>query len=92
VEIDVVEETWISVATYPDRVSAEAVLELLAKENVAGYIASNDYIPGLGSNFSVLVPNHLQDRANRILAQSRVSESELTLLATGKLADSPGEK
>jgi hypothetical protein len=81
------EENWVSVATYPDRPSAEAILEILGKEDVAGYIASNDYIPGLGSNFSVLVPPQLEDKSRRLLEHSAVSESELTFLATGQRPD-----
>jgi hypothetical protein len=51
------DDTWSSVATYSDRISAEAVLGALAAAKLAGYIASNEHIPGLGSEFSVLVLN-----------------------------------
>jgi hypothetical protein len=69
-EPSVPNETWTSVATYTERVLAEAALERLMAENIASYIASDGYIPGLGSNFSVLVPRHLQGKANEILQGS----------------------
>jgi hypothetical protein len=78
-------DNWTNVATYSDRISAEAVLGLLEAENVPGYIASNEDIPGLGSEFSVLVPNQWRSRALEVLRQSQVPEAELTFLATGKV-------
>jgi hypothetical protein len=86
------EDTWSSVATYSDRISAEAILALLAAENISGYIASNEHIPGLGSEFSVLVPSQWRSRAMAVLEQSHVPEKELALLATGELPETPKEK
>jgi hypothetical protein len=66
--------------------SAEVALGLLTGEGLPGYIASDEHVPGIGTNFSVRVPTHLRHRAERILAQTAVSESELIYLATGELS------
>lgn len=73
--------TWVGVDSFPDRVSAEALVGLLAGEGVPAYIASDEPIPGLARNFSVLVPPDLIHRAHWILKQAPISESELTQLA-----------
>lgn len=75
------DDTWSSIVTYHDRASAEAIHGLLAAEKVPCYIASDEHVPGLGSNFAVRVPRYLSHRAQWILAQMRVSEEELTALA-----------
>jgi hypothetical protein len=74
---------WISVATYSDRASAEAILGLLTGEGVPAYIKSDEYVPGLGLNFSVSVPPDLARRAQWLLQRSDVTEAELARLATG---------
>ncbi len=73
--------SWPSVADYPDRLSAEAILGLLTGAGVPCYIASNEFVPGLGSAFSVRVPAHLARQARWLLEQSRVPDAELTELA-----------
>ena len=83
----IVRHPWARVAAYSDRISAEAILGLLAEEGLPSYIGSNEYVPGLGSHFAVFVPADLLRRAQWILEQARVSEEELTYLATGKLSD-----
>jgi hypothetical protein len=80
-------QTWASVADYSDRISAEAALSLLMADGVPAYIASNDYVPGLGSDFAVLVPADSLHRARWILQALPLSERELTYLATGELTD-----
>jgi hypothetical protein len=42
-------------------------------------------VPGLGTEFSVLVHTNQLHRAEWIRKQSQVSEQELTYLATGEL-------
>ena len=79
--------TWASAANYPDRISAEAALSLLVDDGVPAYIASNDYVPGLGSDFAVLVPTDSLQRAHRVLQVLPLSDRELTYLATGELID-----
>ena len=75
------DDTWTSVADYPDRISAEAIVGLLNGASVPCYIASNEFVPGLGSAFSVRVPAQCRRQAQWLLEQSRVSDSELTELA-----------
>jgi hypothetical protein len=84
--------TWIGVDAYPDRFSAEAIVGLLASEGVPAYIAADEPIPGLGRNFSVLVPPELVQRALRILKQAPVGENELMYLATGELPGPTGDE
>ena len=83
--------TWVGVDSFPDRFSAEALVGLLAGEGVPAYIASDEPIPGLARNFSVLVPPDLLHRAHWILKQAPVSETELTDLAIGD-SSSPTDK
>jgi hypothetical protein len=73
--------SWPSVADYPDRLSAEAIVGLLRSAGVTCYISSNEHVPGLGSAFAVRVPAPLAREARWLLEQSRVSDSELTELA-----------
>jgi hypothetical protein len=78
---------WVSVATYSDKISAEAVLGLLTGEGLPAYIKSDEHVPGLGSNFSVFVPPDRVRQAQRLFEQGQVSEKELTDLATGVKPD-----
>jgi hypothetical protein len=80
---------WSVVARFGDRIAAQALFGLLESENLACYFASNEAVPGLGSEFAILVPTELLARAQRIREQSQVSEEELTFLATGELLDAP---
>lgn len=82
---------WGEVATYPDRISAELVLGLLAQGGVPGRIVSDEHLPGLGLFFSVVVPAELLHHAQSLLSEPQVSESELTDLATKKLPDGANE-
>lgn len=82
---------WSEVVTYPDRISAEVVLGLLAQGGVPGRIVSDEHLPGLGLFFSVVVPAELLHRARWLLSEAQVSESELTDLAMKELPDGPNE-
>ena len=84
-------QNWINVATYSDRLSAEAVLVVLSGEGVPAYIRSDEHVPGLGSNFSVSVPSELERRARWLLQGEPVSENELTSLAMDASSDQPGK-
>jgi Putative prokaryotic signal transducing protein len=79
--------SWISVAIFSDKISAEAILALLTGQGLPAYIKSDEHVPGLGSNFSVFVPPDRVRQAQRILEQGQVSEAELTELATGVKPD-----
>jgi hypothetical protein len=81
-------EGWSVVATFGDRISAQALVGLLESETLPCYLASNAAVPGLGTEFAVLVPSDLLRKAQRTVEQARVSEQELTYLATG---ESPSE-
>ena len=76
---------WVSVDSFADRFSAEALVGLLAGEGVPACVASGEPIPGLARDFSVLVPPQLLHRARWILNQEPVSEDELSKLAIGPL-------
>jgi hypothetical protein len=77
---------WCAVATFPNRPTAEAIAGLLAAENMPHRIVSNDDLPGLGFNFSVCVPSALEHRARWFLDRVKISDGELSYLATGKLS------
>lgn len=79
---------WGIVATFGDRISAQALVGLLDSEKLPCRLISNEPLPGLGTQFAVLVPQELLRQATRIREAAQVSEQELTFLATGEL---PGE-
>jgi len=74
-------EGWSVVATFGDRISAQALVGLLESEKLPCYLASNAAVPGLGTEFAVLVPAEFLRKAQRTVEQARVSEQELTDLA-----------
>jgi hypothetical protein len=75
---------WSILATFGDRISAQALVGLLDSEKLTCRLISNEPLPGLGSEFAVMVPKNLLRRATRIREEARVSEQELTYLATGE--------
>lgn len=85
------EQTWVSVAVYSDRASAEATLGLLASDSIPAYISSDEHVPGLGTSFAVLVPFDDRHRAHWLLKEPVLSDQELTYLATGELTEN-GER
>jgi hypothetical protein len=78
-------DTWGTVVTYPDRLSAEAVL-VLTSGGVPCQITSDEHLPGFASFFSLIVPTELLHRARWLHQDFQVSESELTYLATQELS------
>jgi hypothetical protein len=80
-------EGWSVVAIFGDRISAQALVGLLECEKLPCYLSSNAAVPGLGTQFAVLVPTEFMPKAQRTMEQARVSEQELTSLAMG---ESPG--
>ncbi|HEY6456876.1 MAG TPA: hypothetical protein VIY90_16495 [Steroidobacteraceae bacterium] len=74
---------WSVVATFGDRILAQALLGLLESEQLPCYLASNAAVPGLGTEFTVLVPSQFLRKAQRTVEQASVSEQELTELAMG---------
>jgi hypothetical protein len=70
--------SWVSVAAYSDKISAEAILGLLSGAGLPAYLKSDEHVPGLGSHFCVFVPPDRVRQAQRILEPGRMSETELT--------------
>jgi hypothetical protein len=80
---------WSVVASFGDQISAQAVSGLLKSESVSCLVISNAAVPGLGTEFSVLVPTPQLRKAQLIREQNRVSDEELNYLATGELPGGP---
>jgi hypothetical protein len=80
---------WSVVASFGDQISAQAVSGLLKSESMSCLVISNAAVPGLGTEFSVLVPTPQLRKAQLIREQNRVSDEELTYLATGELPGDP---
>lgn len=74
---------WSVVATFGDQISAQALSGLLKSESLSCLLISDAAVPGLGTEFSVLVPTEQLRRAQLIREQNRVSDEELEFLATG---------
>ena len=80
---------WSVVATFGDQISAQALIGLLVSEKVPCHYVSNAAVPGLGTEFTVLVPTELLHRAQWVREQARVSEQELDRLAARKTPETP---
>jgi hypothetical protein len=80
---------WSVVASFGDQISAQALLGLLKSESLSCLVVSNAAVPGLGTEFSVLVPTDQLRRAQFIRDQTHVSDEELNYLATGELPGGP---
>jgi hypothetical protein len=80
---------WSTIASFGDQISAQALSGLLKSESLPCMVISNAAVPGLGTEFSVLVPTPQLRRARLIRDQNRVSDEELTYLATGELPGGP---
>jgi hypothetical protein len=76
---------WSVVASFGDQISAQALSGLLKSESLPCLMISNAAVPGLGTEFSVLVPTPQLRKAQFIREQNRVSDEELNYLATGEL-------
>jgi Putative prokaryotic signal transducing protein len=84
-------EGWSIVASFGDRISALALVGLLESEKLPCLLNSNAAVPGLGTEFAILVPTDFLAKARRIVEQAHVSERELTYLATGEGSGEPEE-
>ena len=85
-------QAWSPVVTYSDPISAAAVLPILKDGSVPCRVISDETLPGLATFFSVEVPHELLHRAQWLLESAKVSESELTYLATQELPDGSSDK
>jgi hypothetical protein len=81
------DDTWSVVASFADPLSAEALAGRLTSEDLPCQVSSNQTLPGLATEFAVLVPTELLRKAQWVLKQVNFSDQELTYLATGKLPD-----
>ncbi len=82
-------EGWSIVASFGDRISALALVGLLESEKLPCLLNSNGAVPGLGTEFAVLVPSEFLPKAQRTVEGARASERELTYLATGEGSGEP---
>jgi hypothetical protein len=82
---------WSVVASFGDQISAQALSGLLKSESLPCLVISNAAVPGLGTEFSVLVPTPQLRKALLIREQNRVSDEELNYLATGELPGGPND-
>jgi hypothetical protein len=80
---------WSVVASFGDQISAQALSGLLKSESMPCLVISNAPVPGLGTEFSVLVPTPQLRKARLIREQNHVSDEELNYLATGELPGGP---
>lgn len=79
---------WSEFDTFADAISAEAMAGLLRAEAVPVLVIADEPVPGLAAGFRLMVPPELRHRAVWIASQAQaLSDAELDLLATGKLAD-----
>ena len=84
-------DEWLVLARFGDGILAQALLGLMESENVPARIASNQVVPGLATEFAVLVPAEQLGKAQLIREQARVSEQDLNYLATGELPEASKE-
>ncbi|MBS0365913.1 MAG: DUF2007 domain-containing protein [Proteobacteria bacterium] len=84
-------DNWSAVATFADPISAQALAGRLTSEELPCQVVSNESIPGLATEFAVLVPAELLQRAQWILEQAHFSEEELTYLATGEVPEAAND-
>ena len=80
-------DKWQPFQTFSDRGSAEVLAAVLDSEGVPARVESSKLVAGIESRYCVLVPASLAHRANWVLADSDLTDSELEYLATGKLSD-----
>lgn len=73
---------WSVVASFGDQISAQALWGLLQSEAMPCLVISNAAVPGLGTEFCVMVPTPQLRQAQLIREQNHVSDEELTYLAT----------
>lgn len=77
--------TWQLVTTAPNPPAAHAIATLLRGNGVPCQLQGESVIAGDGLPCAILVEASLLHRAQRILADARLSDAELEFLATGML-------
>jgi len=79
------QRSWQVLVTVYDTASAAALSDQLRSEGVPSVLKSDSSLLGEARRCDILVAPEMLHRAKWIMAQSVVSEAELTYLATGEL-------
>ncbi|MBS0379569.1 MAG: hypothetical protein JSS29_13850 [Proteobacteria bacterium] len=82
---------FLLAATYPDRITAQAMLGLLHESGIPAVLETDGALPGPGSSYFLQVPAELVHRARWVLEAAQVSDRELNYLATRELSCDPEE-
>ena len=80
-------DTWHTFKVFTDLTSAQAFLGRLQLEGVPAQVETTEALSGVQNGFHLLVPDSMVHRARWVLAQSELSNSELSFLATGELGN-----
>ena len=80
---------YLPAATYPDRITAQAMPCLLHESGIPAVLETDGGLPGPGSSCVLQVPTELVHRARWVLEVAQVSDRELTYLATRELSCEP---
>jgi flagellar biosynthesis/type III secretory pathway M-ring protein FliF/YscJ len=77
-----INDEWETLLAVSDALSAHAVLERLASENVEARMQSDSELLGVARQCRILVPKAQLYRAKQVLARSEFTDEELAQLAT----------
>ncbi len=83
---------WQVIASSSDVPSGQALVAHLAENGVPACVRADTVLLGQALACDVFVPSDLAHRARWILAQSQISDAELSFLATGVLDESEGSR
>jgi hypothetical protein len=81
-----ISDSWQSLLTVSDTISAQALAERLNAEGVPTKIEMDSSLLGEARGCEILVPGELLQRARWLLSSGQFSDEELTYLATGELS------
>jgi hypothetical protein len=77
-------DDWSVLEVCSNHLAAEILASLMRSESVPVLIEAIGAVPGLEQGSRVLVPTDLMHRARWVLAQPKLTDEELELLATAK--------
>jgi hypothetical protein len=75
---------WITVAVVSDTLSAQAIYDRLTTDGVTARVLSDTELLGTARPCRVQVPEEVEHRARRVLADAQFTDAELDELATGR--------
>jgi hypothetical protein len=75
---------WTTVAVVQDTLSAQAIHERLTTDGVTARVLSDTELLGTARPCRVQVPEEMEHRAKRVLAEAQFTDAELEELATGR--------